>query len=641
MNEIGRQLQRKLAELLNKINQTEGLKSTSLYNALVSLKNQKAINGNVFDEITRLNDLVNKQSSMISQQDVDSAVRLLSNYKHADNDAQNSALRHAFERLSIKSKEAVVSGDKELDSFHQYLHVVRPIETELEQVFSEKIPSQPQTLTLIVGNVGDGKSHLLAYEQNRRRDDFIKYGIKVHNDATESLDPQKTAVESLQDTLETFNQPNDESEHLIVAINLGVLINFAKTMREQGQFTELLAFLDETEILQKETATTNIQERFQLITFRNSPSIKFVEGTAESEFVRSLLEKITNPSNKNPFYAAYLADKEQDDLPEVINYRLLLNRAVQASLESLLIKIQIQYGQMLSARQILNFIHDVVVPLPETTNYKAYLPSLLFTGSDRSTILKYIAKLDPILNQNKEIDRITSRLFNTLNFTNEAKTIFSEMNLERDFEENERQINGFKGLTEQDESSELWGQDINYVLRLLFLLKHQFIAFSKPVYNKYVRILGAIDAHDQETIRDFQKELIQGILLWNGVTPMQRHIFTDATEQSIAIEINPRFDKAYGVVRQGTNVNFAVGSPDAASVRMTVDFQTYSLLRKIINGYNLRRVDLQSAVDFNQYVQQLVAGANSMSTVVRIPDTNHFIQIMDDDFEYTIEEVNR
>ncbi|WP_125572569.1 DNA phosphorothioation-dependent restriction protein DptF [Lacticaseibacillus songhuajiangensis] len=578
---------------------------------------------------------------MISQQDIDSATRLLTDYKHADNNIHGSKLRQAFERLSIKSKEAVVSGDKELDSFHQYLHVVRPIETELEEVFSEKIPSQPQTLTLIVGNVGDGKSHLLAYEKNQRHDDFIKYGIKVHNDATESLDPQKTAIESLQDTLATFNQPNGKSEHLIVAINLGVLINFAKQMREQGEFTELLAFLDETEILRKETATTNIQDRFQLITFRNSPSIKFVNGSAESEFTRSLLEKITSQNDKNPFYSAYLQDKHQENLPEVINYRLLLNRAVQASLESLLIKIQIQYGQMLSARQILNFIHDVVIPLPGNTTYKAYLPSLLFTGSDRSVILKYIAKLDPILNQNKEIDRITSRLFNTLNFTDEAKAIFTEMNLENEFAENERQINGFKGLNEQDEDSELWGQDINYVLRLLFLLKHQSVAFSKPVYTDYVRILGAIDNNDQELIHEFMKNVSQGMLLWNGVTPMQQHIFTDATEQSIAIEVNPRFDREYGLVRQGTNIYFAVYAQNAKPIRMAVDFQTYSLLRKIINGYNLRRADVQSAVDFNQYVQQLVASADSRSAVVRIPNTNHFIRIMDNDYEYTVEEVNR
>lgn len=641
MNELTRQLQNTLAKLLTKINEEEGLRSTSLYNVLMSLKNKNVISGNVYDEITRLDDLVEKQSPMISQQDIDSATRLLTDYKHADNNIHGSKLRQAFERLSIKSKEAVVSGDKELDSFHQYLHVVRPIETELEEVFSEKIPSQPQTLTLIVGNVGDGKSHLLAYEKNQRHDDFIKYGIKVHNDATESLDPQKTAIESLQDTLATFNQPNGKSEHLIVAINLGVLINFAKQMREQGEFTELLAFLDETEILRKETATTNIQDRFQLITFRNSPSIKFVNGSAESEFTRSLLEKITSQNDKNPFYSAYLQDKHQENLPEVINYRLLLNRAVQASLESLLIKIQIQYGQMLSARQILNFIHDVVIPLPGNTTYKAYLPSLLFTGSDRSVILKYIAKLDPILNQNKEIDRITSRLFNTLNFTDEAKAIFTEMNLENEFAENERQINGFKGLNEQDEDSELWGQDINYVLRLLFLLKHQSVAFSKPVYTDYVRILGAIDNNDQELIHEFMKNVSQGMLLWNGVTPMQQHIFTDATEQSIAIEVNPRFDREYGLVRQGTNIYFAVYAQNAKPIRMAVDFQTYSLLRKIINGYNLRRADVQSAVDFNQYVQQLVASADSRSAVVRIPNTNHFIRIMDNDYEYTVEEVNR
>ncbi len=39
MNELTRQLQNTLAKLLTKINEEEGLRSTSLYNVLMSLKN--------------------------------------------------------------------------------------------------------------------------------------------------------------------------------------------------------------------------------------------------------------------------------------------------------------------------------------------------------------------------------------------------------------------------------------------------------------------------------------------------------------------------------------------------------------------------------------------------------------------------
>jgi DNA phosphorothioation-dependent restriction protein DptF len=246
-------------------------------------------------------------------------------------------LHEVFEKLSLKSKEALVSGDSSLDEFHQYLHVPRPIEHEFEKVLKEVVPNNEQTLTLIVGNVGDGKSHLLAFEQSKNSVIFSEQNIQIHNDATESNSPKLTAIQTLIEKMDNFDGASGEKQHLVVAINMGILLRFANTVREKGQYTELLSFLDDSGILEDSNATSKIGDRFQLITFRDSPIFSFNGTGVQSDFIERLLSKITDASVKNPFYRAYEHDKGLAATPELSNYELLLNQNVQKSLELLLV----------------------------------------------------------------------------------------------------------------------------------------------------------------------------------------------------------------------------------------------------------------------------------------------------------------
>ena len=79
---------------------------------------------------------------------------------------------------------------------------------------------------MLCGSVGDGKSHLIAYLNSNHPE--IMSNFKIHNDATESFDPDKTAIDTLAKVLNEFddNHIDSSNEKLILAINLGVLNNF-------------------------------------------------------------------------------------------------------------------------------------------------------------------------------------------------------------------------------------------------------------------------------------------------------------------------------------------------------------------------------------------------------------------------------
>lgn len=74
----------------------------------------------------------------------------------------------------------------------------------------------------------------------------------LHNDATESLEPNKTSMDTLNDVLDNFSDEKigTSTEKLILAINLGTLNNFIDS--EYGKrFTVLQKYVESKKILEK------------------------------------------------------------------------------------------------------------------------------------------------------------------------------------------------------------------------------------------------------------------------------------------------------------------------------------------------------------------------------------------------------
>lgn len=144
-------------------------------------------------------------------------------------------------KLSMESVENTAS----FDAFKKYLHVLRPVESDLRNLLSKVNAVNKKTLVLLCGSAGDGKSHLISYLRNAD-DAHLLDSFELYNDATESSAPMLTSIDTLAEKLAPFNDENcsiDDGFKMILAINLGTLNNFIES--EKGKnFSTLKKYVE-------------------------------------------------------------------------------------------------------------------------------------------------------------------------------------------------------------------------------------------------------------------------------------------------------------------------------------------------------------------------------------------------------------
>ena len=121
-----------------------------------------------------------------------------------------------------------VENTASFDAFKKYLHVLRPVESDLRNLLSKVNAVNKKTLVLLCGSAGDGKSHLISYLRNAD-DAHLLDSFELYNDATESSAPLLISIDTLAEKLAPFNDENcgtDDGFKMILAINLGTLNNF-------------------------------------------------------------------------------------------------------------------------------------------------------------------------------------------------------------------------------------------------------------------------------------------------------------------------------------------------------------------------------------------------------------------------------
>ena len=140
-------------------------------------------------------------------------------------DTEETKLGTLIGQLSMRSREAVVDADS-FSELKQYMHVERDIQATLDSALRELF-TKPKGVVFLVGNVGDGKSHLLGYMKEKYKQEFFDAQIDIINDATESDRPNQTAIETLLRKLEPFSDAKMMRESTrLVALMLDLRTDF-------------------------------------------------------------------------------------------------------------------------------------------------------------------------------------------------------------------------------------------------------------------------------------------------------------------------------------------------------------------------------------------------------------------------------
>ncbi len=569
--------------------------------------------------------------------------------KYKFSKTEGSYLLTELSKLKKSSKESIEDSNGFKDKFKKYMHVEREIQHELEDKLEELSNKDSAQLIMLSGSVGDGKSHLLSYMKYKHPE--LMENFSIHNDATESFDPNLTAIETLTKVLEPFSDENinKSNEKLILAINLGILSNLMDDENMKNSYSKLFDILNNLDIFDHSTVTTNITEDFlTIINFSDYQLYEIHEEGVTSDFISSLLDNVTDYSEENPFYLAYDKDlKNNLHTPIIYNYQMLMNSEVKEIIVQTLIKCIIKNKKIISTREILNFIYEIIVPaefkiysdMSDVSNYvDDLLPNLLFNTENRSDILREISSQSPADIRSEKIDKFIISL-NTLNIKKVLEDYFDDDYLEFKFF---KEFLLSKTYKSDKSKQKIIKESLIYFL-LFFGNENIKKSFIDEIYNDYLRYLYYYNYQPRKTRKLFVM-IKSSISAWRGSIKRDHVIINELPNfiisKRISIDFKPnkvsetKFKNNFKnyisfniiVNNDSCDEDFCIGDSCEMQncVKLNVDYLLFEAIKKINKGYKPNKNEKENLIVFDDFIDELLSkkGDNELSILYKANESS-------------------
>lgn len=566
------------------------------------LKSKKTINNTEYELLTGIISKlssIHKYNDELSYKKLEEILNYLENYNNKSTENDSDVFKRFIQNLSSSSKESIVNAEI-FNDFNKYLHVNRPIENSLIQEL-EKLTKKEKGIILLVGSVGDGKSHLLSYLKNNYQGLFEN--IEVYNDATESDDPYRTAVETLLAKFQEYYQ--SENKKLVIAINIGMLHNFISHLKKLNLLIEFENDINESEIFSNngmKQRVYNNNRDLSIVSFLNDSTFEITNGELQSEFYNKLINKIFEKNMENPFYNSFLKDDGYSRKEAIYqNYALLLNEDVQETIKKLIIKIQIENKRMLTTRSLLNFLHDIIVPDESTKENDSLLVNLLFENAEKSSVLSSIQTQDPVLIQNFQIDKLNIEIYNSMNLHKKCEEIFGTNN----FQYIKEYLYLLEGLNHK--------RKFQMIIRLHFLFN--FNMYGSEDFLNFIKIISDIEKN-KEYQKNIYSKVINAMYLWHG-SPEQGYVYSENlmhdTKLRIGLELEPKLRDIKRTDNNSIIVKFEI---QGKVHEIEIDYNLYKLLNKLEKGYLMKEKDKAEAVVFAEFIDNILNDLESVNTTI-------------------------
>lgn len=545
-------------------------------------------------------------------------------------EVKKECLIQELSKLKESSKEAV-EGLNTFSKFKTYMHVNREVQDELQQIILKAAKENSAQLILVCGSVGDGKSHIISYFKNKYPD--VMSNFTLHNDATESLEPNKTSMDTLNDVLDNFSDEKigTSTEKLILAINLGTLNNFIDS--EYGKrFTVLQKYVESKKILEKSI----IENRFdsssniQFINFSDYNLYTLKDGKVQSKYIKELINKITNPSEVNDFYNSYKENcsncKNKDKCPIKANYELISEDNVQNAIVDLLVQCIIKKKIIISTRALLNFMYDLIIArsyidvnspmfkdkigkLKNEEYINSLTPNIIFDHKELSFIFNALSTLDPLNVRNEKVDDFI------IKFNNSTELI----------EFFDQYIDYPKGYIEKINNinfDELEGRRIKTNLLKLFIRsyylcgKGDLFSLNDEVYENFIKYLYFWNKGDKAKLIGLYGEIKDGILKWNGEAE-KNHINIFVGKTQVKYKVSEKLElkadtSSLPINKYSELIKFLTemeirykGDNLDTSCSIDIDYSLYDLLIRVGNGYRPNKKDKNNFIKFIEFINKI------------------------------------
>lgn len=577
-------------------------------------------------------------------------------------EVKKECLIQELSKLKESSKEAV-EGLNTFSKFKTYMHVNRDVQDELQQIILAADKEESAQLILVCGSVGDGKSHIISYFKNKHSD--VMSNFTLHNDATESLEPNKTSMDTLNDVLDNFSDEKigTSTEKLILAINLGTLNNFIDS--EYGKrFTVLQKYVESKKILEKSI----IENRFdsssniQFINFSEYNLYTLKDGKVQSKYIKELINKITNPSEVNDFYNSYKENcsncKNKDKCPIKANYELISEDNVQNAIVDLLVQCIIKKKIIISTRALLNFMYDLIIArsyidvnspmfkdkigkLKNEEYINSLTPNIIFDHKELSFIFNALSTLDPLNVRNEKVDDFI------IKFNNSTELI----------EFFDQYIDYPKGYIEKINNvnfDELEGRRIKTNLLKLFIRsyylcgKGDLFSLNDEVYENFIKYLYFWNKGDKAKLIGLYGEIKDGILKWNGEAE-KNHINIFVGKTQVKYKVSEKLElkadtSSLPINKDSELIKFLTemeirykGDNLDTSCSIDIDYSLYDLLIRVGNGYRPNKKDKNNFIKFIEFINKIeCAGSqnNQLTFTEKNREENKKYRLeFDDEFE--------
>lgn len=543
-------------------------------------------------------------------------------------------LLEELKKLRESSKYAVAQGTySNLNGFKKYLHIERDVEKKLNNIISKASESDKAQLLLVCGNVGDGKSHILSHLHDELKDTINQFII--HNDATESHNPNESSNETLYKLLQGFKDKkiDDSKVKIILAINLGTLSKFIEEFGDE--FKTLKEYISSTKILDTDLIHDDEfdnKSNFHHVNFTDYHMYSLTENGATSKIISTLLEKIVSNNKANTIYKAYLDYKDINAdkvyCPIQYNYEFLFNENNRTIVSQLIVKAIIKSKEIVSLRTLLNFVHDIIVPVDlsnineadyfkiiEKMHSSEYIsnliPNYLFEHPELSSLFEKIESLDPCINRDAATDEVLLTLINAEN----TFDIFSK-HIEKSYlDKIEPKLN--KTTISKSELSRFFMR-LNYFSNYL---KNDYLKDTD--FDEYLVWLFHYNNHNPSYIKKIYELVENAARNWNGDPKTNGKVIINVGKKQTQYRVFKDFEvipdvnllkKKNDILINKFTQEFALSfkiNSETDFVKIHVDFSLYKILKMISQGYRPNKKDNNNYVYFVNSINLLINQNNN------------------------------
>lgn len=555
-------------------------------------------------------------------------------------ETSKKCLINDLKRLKESSKEAVENLSSFSD-FKSYMHVKRDVESELYSIIEKSSQSNRGELILVCGGVGDGKSHLISYFRNKYPDMMNKFNM--HNDATESFEPGKTSIDTLNDVLDGFSDENIDttSEKFILAINLGALSNFIDS-RYGERFKKLKSYVEEKGILDVSISDSsyNEQSSIQFINFSDYHIYSLNDGVARSKYLDDIIKNITQEHKHNVFKNSYknncISCSVNYKCPIKANYEMLMKESVRESLISIVIESVVKDKLIVSTRSLLNFIYDFLVnTILDNKNDKELIEyigkinceefidcvftSNLYDHKELSYILASISKIDPINAKSESLDNVIIKLNTTDDMTNvfnEYIEINNDSYLSTILNKKEEIQNVMNGQKNKCDKEKIQNKLIDMFIRLNLFISKKELDLKDTIYVNYMKNVYYFNKGEKKNLSSLYKNVKEASYRWNGDSEdgtinlsIGRNQIRYKMSQRLNIKpdlSNLKINDSNELFKFNPNLNLIYKSEEQEkSYGIDIDFNLYELLMRVKNGYRPNKNDKYNYINFVEFINKI------------------------------------